>query len=206
MDRHRDVRTAVLALHYQNDTLHPDGVIRVGMNADDSARNDVISSARRMLHVARKMGLPIFHIRIAFREDFADLVQNCRIFRETAKLGAVVEGSWGAQFHEGLAPDNARKNEYVLHHLRTSGFIGTPLELLLAKLGVGHLIIAGVATHSVVEMTARHAADLGYHVTIAADACAAAEREVHLASLRTMSLIAEVSTVDAAMAAAESGE
>ena len=193
-------RTAVLALHYQNDVLHADGKIRVGFASGDDARENVIAAARALLAGARRAGLPIVHIRIAFRPDYADLVQNCPLFINTAKAGAVQNGSWGAQFHAGLGPDETRPDEYVIHHLRTSGFIGTPLELILSKLGVRHLIVAGVATHSTVEMTVRHAADLGYQVTVAADACAATPHALHCASLTNMRLLAEISTVEQALA------
>ena len=91
----------------------------------------------------------------------------------------------------------------MIHHLRTSGFIGTPLELILGKLGVRRLIVAGVSTHSVVEMTVRHAADLGFEVVVAADACAAAERRIHDAALESMSLIADISTVHETLAQLE---
>jgi biuret amidohydrolase len=193
-------RSAVLALHYQNDVLHADGRIRVGFATGDDARERVITAAGALLTGARRAGLPIVHIRIAFRPDYADLAQNCPLFLNTAKAGAVQDGSWGAQFHDGLGPDLTRPGEYVVHHLRTSGFIGTPLELILAKLGARHLIVAGVATHSTVEMTVRHAVDLGYHVTVAADACAAAPHALHDASLTSMRLLAEISTVEQALA------
>lgn len=193
-------RSAVLALHYQNDVLHADGRIRVGFATGDDARERVIAAAGALLAGARRAGLPIVHIRIAFRPDYADLVQNCPLFLNTAKAGAVQDGSWGAQFHDGLGPDLTRPDEYVVHHLRTSGFIGTPLELILSKLGARHLIVAGVATHSTVEMTVRHAVDLGYHVTVAADACAAAPHALHEASLTNMRLLAEISTVEQALA------
>ena len=190
-------RTAVLALHYQNDVLHPNGRIRVGLDANDPARARVIEAATRLFARARATGLPIIHIRIAFRPDYADLVQNCWIFRKTAEIGAVQDGTWGAEFFEGLGPAEGRETEYVIKHLRTSGFIGTPLELLLTKLDVRHVIVAGVATHSVVEMTARHAADLGYEVSVAEDACACADARLHAASLDSMRLIADVQPVAA---------
>jgi biuret amidohydrolase len=196
----RTPRSAVLALHYQNDVLHPDGRIRVGLAEADPARERVIAAAGQLIAGARRLDLPLIHIRIAFRPDYADLVQNCPIFRQVALIGAVKEGTWGAQFFPGLEPDEQREHEFAIRHLRTSGFIGTPLELILTRLGVTHLIIAGVATHSVVEMTARHAADLGYEVTIAADACAAASDGVHQAALASMRLLAEVSTVETALA------
>jgi nicotinamidase-related amidase len=192
-------RTAVLALHYQNDVLHPDGRIRVGLAADDPARARVIAAAGRLIDGARRLCLPLVHIRIAFRADYADLIQNCPIFRRTAELGAVQDGTWGAEFFDALKPDESRPDEFVLRHRRTSGFIGTPLELILAKLDARRLVVAGVATHSVVEMTVRHAADLGFEVIVAADACAAADPGMHEASLASMRLIAQVSDVRTAL-------
>lgn len=73
-------RSAVLALHYQNDVLHADGRIRVGFATGDDARERVIAAAGALLAGARRAGLPIVHIRIAFRPDYADLVQNCPLF------------------------------------------------------------------------------------------------------------------------------
>lgn len=198
-------RTAVLALHYQNDVLHPDGRIRVGLASasDDPARERVIAAAGELLRGARRLGLPLIHVRIAFRPDYADLIPNCAIFRKTAEIGAVREGSWGARFYAGLEPDETRPTEFCFTHRRTSAFIGTPLELMLGRLGTRHLIVAGVATHSVVEMTARHGSDLGYEVTVAADACAAADARLHEASLTGMRLIADIGTVRSALAREE---
>jgi biuret amidohydrolase len=188
-------RTAVLALHYQNDVLHPQGRIRVGLQEDDPARARVIEAAARLLGHTRERDLPLIHVRIAFRSDYADLIDNCPLFRKTAELGAVQEESWGAAFFNGLEAQSNRRREYVVTHQRTSAFIGTPLELILRKHDVTNLIVAGVATHSVVEMTARHASDLGYTVTVLADACACADNRLHQASLDNMRMIAAVSTV-----------
>ncbi|WP_321967848.1 cysteine hydrolase family protein [Burkholderia cepacia] len=188
-------RTAVIALHYQNDVLDPGGRIRVGFDVGHPDRAAVLGAANSLLTGARRHRLPLIHIRIAFRDDYADLLCNAPIFAHTAELGALREGTWGAEFHEGLGPDPLRGLDYVLHHRRTSGFIGTPLEQILAAHDVRHLVVAGVATHSTVEMTVRHAVDLGYTATVAADACSSADRRQHHASLESMRLIAAISTV-----------
>jgi nicotinamidase-related amidase len=195
--------TAVLALHYQNDVLHPDGRIRVGMSADDPLRQQVVSAAVELLGGARRLALPLIHVRIAFRPDYADLIPNCTIFRRTAELGAVQDGTWGAEFYSGLEPNLRSQQEYVVHHRRTSAFIGTPLEQILTIVGARRLIVAGVATHSAVEATVRHASDLGFEVRVAADACAVADRRIHDASLESMRLIAEISTVRDVLACAQ---
>lgn len=194
-DEPRDA--ALIALHYQNDVLHPDGKIRVGMSADSPVRTSVIAAAQALLHGARQREWPIVHVRIAFRPDFGDLIPNAPIFRNVAAAGAVVEGSWGAAFFDGLGPDRGRRREFVVEHRRINAFYGSALEEMLRIVGAQRLVVAGVATHSVVESTVRHAVDMGYHVTVAADACASAQVAEHAASLHSMGLIARIATDEA---------
>ncbi|CAB3917277.1 MULTISPECIES: cysteine hydrolase family protein [Achromobacter] len=186
---------AVLALHYQNDVLHPDGKIRVGLDADSGARQRLLDNAAALLEGARSHALPIVHVRIAFRPDYADLLPNCEIFRNVATIGAVPEGQWGSAFYDGLHPLAGSAREFVVKHTRISAFYGTPLEETLRLLGARRLVVAGVATHSVVEGTVRHAADIGFSVMVAEDACASADPAVHEASLASMRLIAQTGSV-----------
>lgn len=188
--------TAVLALHYQNEVLHPKGLIRVGVSEKDPRRQSVIDAAGRMLADARERGWPIMHVRIAYRADYSDCPKNTPIALRTAELGAVIDGKWGSEFLSELAPqDNSR--EFVFTHKRISGFAGTGLDEILRLLQVEHLLVGGVATHSVVEGTVRDAADRGFHVTVVEDACSAGTPAIHEASLQSMALIAQISNVAA---------
>ena len=187
--------TAVLALHYQNDVLHPDGKIRVGLDADNGARQRLLDNAAALLDGARAQSIPIVHVRIAFRPDYADLLPNCAIFRNVASIGAVPEGQWGSEFYDGLQPLAGSPREFIVKHTRISAFYGTPLEETLRVIGARRLVVAGVATHSVVEGTVRHAADIGFDVMVAEDACASADPAVHEASLASMRLIAQTGSV-----------
>jgi nicotinamidase-related amidase len=184
---------ALLALHYQNDVIHEDGKIGVGLGKGSARRASMIDAAKRLLAGARELGVPVISVRIAFRPDHADVVQNCRIFRDVAKLGALADGSWGAAFHDGLEP---LSDEIVVDHKRVNAFFGSPLEPILHRYGARHLAIAGVATHSTVEHTARHAADIGFGVTVLEDACSSAAPETHVAALASIGLIGEIGSVD----------
>ncbi|WP_431025435.1 cysteine hydrolase family protein [Halomonas sp. H5] len=194
-------RPAVIALHYQNDILHPDGLIRVGLSEDDQKRTQLLVAAKKMLDGARAHGWPIIHVRVAYRHDYADLIQNAPILKSVANIGAVKEGSWGSDFYQALAPREDCFNEHVVTHKRINPFYDTQLCVLLRGLNIERVLIAGVATHSVVESTARHAVDCGFHVTVAADACASASSESHNHSLNSMRLIAEVSDVQSTLEA-----
>jgi nicotinamidase-related amidase len=188
-------RPVLLALHWQNDVLHPDGRIRVGLAKGDPVRDRLVKASARLLEGARQKDWPIIQVRIAFRPDYADLARNIPIFRRTAELGAVRDGDWGADFFDELKP-RLGPREFVVTHQRISAFAGTSLDLLLRQLDARQLVVAGVATHSVVEGTVRDAADRGFEVAVAADACACADQSAHTAALSSMALIAEVSNVD----------
>lgn len=186
-------KTALLALHYQNEVLHPAGQIKVGVAEDSPDRVKLIASAGVLLGTARAASIPVISVRIAFRPDHGDVIQNCRIFRNVVKLGAMVDGTWGAEFAEGLGPV---PGEFVVKHTRTNAFFGSPLEEVLRCLGARRLVVAGVSTNSVVEATVRHASDAGYEVTVIHDACSAGIPALHEASLRNMEYVAEIETVD----------
>lgn len=186
------MRAVLLALHYQNEVLHPDGRVRVGLDAASPARAAVIGAAEQLLAKARVHAIPIVHVRVAFRPDYADLRTNAPIFRSVVALGAVREGSWGAAFYDTLAPREDHRDEFVVTHKRINGFYESSLETVLRALGATRLLVAGVATHSVVESTVRHAVDMGYHVAVVAPACAAASPATHMAALASMSLVATI--------------
>lgn len=189
--------TALLALHYQNDVLHPEGKIRVGIAAESPERSRLLAAAEALLGRARTLGMPIVHVRVAYREDGADIITNAPIFRNVHRIGAAVDGSWGAEFYATLAPALENGKEFVVKHSRINAFFGSQLEEVLRVLKVSKLLIAGVATHSVVESTVRHAVDMGFEVSVAADACSAAEPAVHQAALHSMSVIAEILDTEA---------
>ena len=188
------VKTAVVAVHYQNDVLHPDGKIRAGLESDDPNRDILIRNARRLLAGARAQDIPVVSARIAFRPRYRGHVANSPMLSAVVGSGALVDGTWGAEFHPQLKP---RRGELVVTHSRVNAFYGSDLEPVLRSLGTRRLVVAGLATHSAVEHTARHAADMGYEVFVAADACAAADPELHNASLRTLAFhVYRVATVD----------
>jgi biuret amidohydrolase len=195
--------TAMIAVHYQNEVLHADGKVRVGLGADMAGeRERLVAAAGRLIGGMRAAGAPVISVRAAYRPDYKDVVQNGMIFRNLVARGAFQEGSWGCEFHEGLGP---LEDEFVVTHRRVNPFYSSPLDDVLRGLGAELVVIAGIATHSAVEHTARHAADIGYEVIVAADACASADRAMHEASLRSMGLIASISDSAAILAALAAG-
>jgi len=183
------MRDALLALHFQNDICHRDGLIPFSLDRSTSAAANFLSASKSALDEARRAGWTIAHIHIAFAPDYSDLLRNCRLFLKTETLGALKRGSWGAAPYAGFEPT---AGEIVVTTNCNSGFRRTGLEAALTEQGVGRVNVMGLATQFSVEHTVRDAADIGYHVRLFADCCASGDMEAHGATLRTMPLLADV--------------
>ena len=184
---------AHVALHYQNENCHPDGKIKVGIADGAPWREERLANARRLFEGLRGAGIPIVHVRLAVRPDYADVVANTLLIRQWVELGAWQEGTWGVEFIGDLGPEDG---EIVVTHTRNSAFHGCPLRDALDALGARRLSFSGVSTAYAVEGTVRHATDIGYECTVVADACATATQEQHINALAAMALLAEILDVD----------
>jgi nicotinamidase-related amidase len=187
---------ALLALHFQNDICHPDG--RIPFSLDRKTKNAVnfLEASKRALVGARQAGWTITHVHIAFAADYSDLMRNCRLFLKTETLGALKRGSWGAAALAGFEPADG---EIVVVTNCNSGFRRTELESELRERGITRVNVMGLATQFSVEHTVRDAADIGFSVRLFADCCASGDMAAHRASLRTLTLLADVMNSDDAL-------
>jgi nicotinamidase-related amidase len=91
-----------------------------------------------------------------------------------ALLRAAVEGR-GGDAVAAVAPQDG--DRFVLKP-RYSAFDHTPLVIILRQLEIERLLLAGAATEACVVQTAIDARELGFKVSILADACATVDEEV----------------------------
>ncbi len=115
------------------------------------------ANVARLLAAWRERGWPVHHVA----------------HRSTEPGSTYAPGGPGAPFKPEAAP---RPGEPVTEKRVHSAFVGTGLEARLRAAGVRRLVVAGVITDNSVEATVRHAADLGFDVTVADDACATFDR------------------------------
>lgn len=133
----------------------------------------------RLLAAWRASGLPLIHVR-----------------HDSVQPGSpLTPGTPGNAFRPGFEP---LPGEALVTKSVNAAFIGTDLDLRLRRLGVDHVVLFGISTDMCVSTTARVAANLGYRVTVVADACACFDlvdadgraidaetvHRVHLATLR----------------------
>jgi ureidoacrylate peracid hydrolase len=177
---------ALLVIDMQNGFLHPDGSI---------PRNDkpmleverVVAETVDRGAAARDAGLPVIYTAHVFRPDYVDVPSRMRVrdmFNQDDET--LVKGSWDAAIADELKP---LEMDPVVEKNRYDAFLYTELELILRALGVGRLLVCGVATNVCVESTVRSAEQRDFEVTVASD-CTSGPAEYHDAALAAMAYIA----------------
>lgn len=141
------MKTALLVIDIQNDYF-PGGRMEL-VNPLAAARN-----AHELLQCFREHGL--YHVHIQ---------------HVATKPGATffLPGDRGADIHDSAA--HFEGEPLVIKH-HPNSFRETPLDEMLKANGIERVIITGMMTHMCVDATARAAADLGYKIIVAEDACA----------------------------------
>jgi nicotinamidase-related amidase len=139
--------TALLIIDLQNDYF-PGGAMQLE-GADAAAAN-----AGRALAKFRGDGMPVFHVK------HLSIRPGSTFF---------LPGTPGAEIHDAVRP---RDGETVVEKNFPNAFRGTALQNYLDKHKIKNLVVAGMMTHMCVDASVRQATDLGYKVTLLADACA----------------------------------
>lgn len=182
-------RSALVSLDYQRDVALPGGAM-APTDTDAHARFGLaIERGARALGVARGLGIPVIHVRIAFPPGYHGINRHTPMGRFMLEHEALLEGSRGAEIIPDLAPSG---DELVLTKHMVSAFAGTNLDQVLRGLDAATLIVMGLVTHFAVEGTARDAADRGYRVVVLGDACASGDDRRHRASLELMGRLGDV--------------
>ena len=176
-------RTAVIVVDMQNDFGAEGGMFaRAGI--DISAIRGVVGPVRRVLTAARRSGIQVVYLKMAFRPDLSDAGppdtptwhKHLRFGvgdRVTAPDGSesrvLVRDTWNTDIVDELAPE---KGDIVLYKHRYSGFYETDLDSELRRLGIESLIFTGCTTSVCVESTLRDAMFRDYHCLLLEDCTA----------------------------------
>lgn len=115
----------------------------------------VAQAAAQELTKAREARTPVLHIRHEATSDAAPF------FRP---------GTIGAELHPSVAP---LASEAVIVKHRPNSFHETNLHAQLQAFDATHLTVVGAMSQMCIDATVRAARDLGYGVTVVAEACGA---------------------------------
>jgi ureidoacrylate peracid hydrolase len=164
-------RAALLLVDMQRDFLHPDGFFaRQGWRkADDAAVAKLVDNCRRLVDAMHQAGRPVIFVKTCLRPDYADsaLAPSWHERGLNAASGALVEGSWGTELMDGLAPE---PRDYLVVKKGHDAFLHTHLDRLLSNLQVDHCVVAGGTVTEGISGTVRVGAALGYEQFLVQDA------------------------------------
>lgn len=151
----------------------------------------VVPNINRLQSCFRSLQLPLIYTAIgSCLPNGQDLN---RMWKDLDRLSLSVVGrrmfppvdapSW--QIDDSVAPI---PGELVLNKTSSGTLNSTMLDQTLRNMNIDSLIVCGVTTDVCVETTARDAADRGFQVIIAEDACTAFSTDLHRAALQAFSL------------------
>lgn len=150
----------------------------------------------RAVETARARGIPVFFVKRVYRADGSD-VENTRYESWIAGGRSMMPGAASAQAPAGLRP---RPGDYTILKPRWSAFFQTPLDLLLRRLGVRTVILAGTTTPNCVRTTAYDANALDYNVAVLTDCTSSQTEEIQRVNLEDMARMGAVLLDSAALA------
>lgn len=119
---------------------------------------EAVATAAGVIDAARANGEPVIYMRHEGAADspiFTPGTENVEIIPEV----------------------QPQEQEPVIVKHYPNSFRETGLQALLEEQGITDLVIIGAMSHICIDATARAAADLGYGVTVVADACATRDLE-----------------------------
>ncbi len=176
-------RTALLVIDPVNDFLSEGGA-DWEMTKTTVEMNDVIENLKRVIEGTRSYNIPVLFGPMAFtEEDYAkeQLHRRSGINRYMFEKKMFLAGSWGADFHPDLQP---QAGDIVLLPHKSIDVFETDLPDYLERMGITHLVIAGMTANLCCESTGRHAMEKGFDVTFLSDAIGADSIVAYEASIR----------------------
>jgi nicotinamidase-related amidase len=132
----------------------------------------IVEQAARLAAAFRARNLPVVLVDVAGRAP--GRTDNVSNFRPTA-----------ADWRDLAAELDPQPGDIRVTKMNVGAFYGTSLELHLRRRGVTQIVLAGIATSSGVEATARAGYDHGYNVVTVTDAMTDTDAEAHRHAVET---------------------
>ena len=135
----------------------------------------ILPPLARLKRRLKARGVPIVYVNDNFTHWLSD-------FRELVAICSQPDAA-GKPLVEALAPEH---DDYLVLKPKHSGFFATPLEVLLAQLGVRRVVVTGIAGDGCVLATAADAHMRDFEVVVPSDCCASITRARNDRALRLL--------------------
>lgn len=160
---------AILVIDMQNDFVDPKGKLCV-----DGAKA-TIPAIQELIKYGRGKNWKVVWVTRDHRASGVDVDAPRIPLFTNGKTGYCVPGTWGGKLADGLTPEDG---DLFLPKFRNSAFFNTNLDLMLRRMGVKTVVLAGTQYPNCVRGTANDAMSYDYETVICTDACSAKTKEV----------------------------
>lgn len=161
-------RTALLLIGFQNDYMHPDGLLH-GAIEDTEGFEKMLKNVFHIIESVDDDAVVMLHTPIVFSENYDELHEPIGIMKVIKEAGAFKSGTVGSEIIEQFKKYGDRI-QVVSGKRGLNAFSNTDLADRLGEANVERVCIAGVVTSICVDTAGRSALDLGYKVSILKDA------------------------------------
>lgn len=134
---------------------------------------------------AREKGIPVFWVKRQYRENGSD-VEFTRYDSWLRGGRTMAPGSKGINSEELADGLEVKPGDYEIIKPRWSAFFQTELDLILRRLGVKTVILAGTTTPNCIRTTCYDSIALDYRTVILSRCCSSATAEIQNANLLDM--------------------
>ncbi len=151
------------------------------------------------LDTARGKGIPVFFVKRIYRADGSD-VELTRYGAWKAAGRTCAPGSTGDNGADVPAELRPRSGDYTIIKPRWSAFFGTELDLILRRLGIRTVLLAGTTTPNCVRTTCYDALALEYQCVVLTDCTSSQTEEIERANLADMERVGAIMMTNSAFA------
>ena len=184
-------KTALLTVDLQNDFLHPEGAYgRAGQTAAEIAA--LPARLKPLVELLKAKGgwfvstqFPLVPVR-----GEPMIAPHLKKIRPFLRAGDFAPGSWGNRLVDELGPADV-----TVEKIAYSAFYQTRMEWTLRKLGIEHLLVAGIVTNGGVATTFRAAHVREFDAILLEDGCAAFSQKTHDEAVQALRPVGRVASI-----------
>jgi len=153
----------------------------------------LLDATRKSRSILQTNGQKGSEVIFTYLESLTDNSRDVSLdYKLSGYLAKLPSPSEPAKFVENISP--VKGHDILIPKTSCSVFNSTNIDYVLRNLGIEQIVLCGQLTNECVESTARDAADLGYFVTVAEDACLAMSVDSHKKGLFGMKGFARIIT------------
>ena len=149
---------------------------------------ETVPACSRVIRACRERQIPVFFVTRAYAADGSDVEHTRRVVWEAGgkPLSPGCAEEISAQMPEAFGRE---KRDVHIVKPRYSAFFATQLDLILRRMGIRRLILAGTTTPNCIRTTCYDAISLDYEVSVLSDCTSSKTPEIQESNLRDMAAV-----------------